>query len=412
MRSPRGDTTESSRDTTKSSRDTTESPRDAIAGPALDPSPVRGLVYHGPGRPPTIEDLWLDPPGPGEVRVRMLASGVCHSDLHVVDGDWERPADVVLGHEGAGIIEEFGPGLSERPAGTPLEDGGLRVGDLVVLAWTAPCDRCPACLRGQAWLCADPRGSGHRLDRGSVRLRRADGSAVGAYSGIGTFCSGQVVAAEAAIPVDPGTPAVAALIGCAASTGVGAVRNTAGVRAGESVVILGLGGVGLAAFMAAADADADPLVAVDIEPAKLETARDLGATAAITSDGLMAWVAGLPSGGADHVLECIGLPSTAELAIRAVRPGGTVTLVGMTAMGETAGIDIYRFVEDGKRLLGSNYGSSTPARDFPRIAADAVAGRLPLDRLISESIRLEGVEVAFDAMRHRDGIRRVVRFSD
>ncbi len=165
-------------------------------------------------------------PDHGEVRVRMVGSGVCHSDLHVVDGDWERPVDVVLGHEGAGVIEELGPGVQERAPGDPPELGGLRVGDLVVLAWTAPCGACPSCSRGEAWLCSAPMGSGHRLDPGSVRLHRADGSAVGVYSGIGTFCTGQVVAAQAVIPVDPRTPyAVAALIGCAATTGVGAVRQ-------------------------------------------------------------------------------------------------------------------------------------------------------------------------------------------
>lgn len=372
---------------------------------------VRGLVYHGPGRPPTIEDLRLDLPGPGEVRVRMVAAGVCHSDLHVIDGDWQRPSEVVLGHEGAAVIDALGPGVAERAPSDPLDAGGLRVGDLVVLAWTAPCGSCPACLRGEAWLCSAPSGSGHRLDPDSVRLRWEDGSPLGVYSGIGTFCSGQVVAAAAAIPVDPRTPpAVAALIGCAATTGVGAVRSTAGVRAGESVVIMGLGGVGLAALMAAVDAGAGMVIAVDVEPAKLELARTLGATATAVPGILLALAADLPSGGPDHVLECIGLAETAELALRAVRPGGTVTLVGMTAQGVTAGVDVYRFVEDGKRLLGSNYGSSVPARDFPRIAADAVAGRLPLERLISETIGLGGVAGALEAMRRRDGARRVVLF--
>ncbi len=376
-------------------------------------TPVRGLVYHGPDRPPTLEDLWLDPPGPREVRVRMVASGVCHSDLHVVDGEWRRPADVVLGHEGAGIVEELGDGVTERPPDAPLEAGGLRVGDLVTLAWTAPCAVCPACLRGEAWLCAAPRGSGHRLDPASMRLHRPDGSGLGVYSGIGTFSTRQVVAAEAAIPIDPRTPpGVAALIGCAATTGVGAVRNTAAVRAGESVVVVGLGGVGLAALMAAVDAGAASIIAVDVEPAKLEQARSLGATVTVMPDEVMALASGMASGGPDHVLECIGLTDTVELSLRAVRPGGTVTLVGMTAMDATAAIDVYRFVEDGKRLLGSNYGSCLPARDFPRIAADAVAGRLPLGRLISESIRIEDIEAAFAAMRRRDGARRVVSFQD
>ena len=372
---------------------------------------VRGLVYHGPDRPTTIEELWLDPPGPGEVCVRMVAAGVCHSDLHVVDGEWQRPGEVVLGHEGAGVIEALGPDVPERPSGEPLTHGGVRVGDLVVLAWTAPCGVCVACARGEAWLCLQPRGSGHRLDTGSVRIHDDDGAGLGAYSGIGTFCSGKVVAVEAAIPVDPRTPPeVAALIGCAASTGVGAVRNTAAVRPGESVVVIGLGGVRLAALIAAIDAGADPVIAVDMEPAKLELARTLGATSVVLPDALIELVTTLPSLGPDHVFECIGLAATAELALRAVRPGGTVTLVGMTAMGTEIEIDVYRFVEDGKRVLGSNYGSSIPARDFPRIASDVVAGRLPLERLISETIRLDDVDSAFESMRRRDGARRIIRF--
>ncbi len=241
----------------------------------------------------------------------------------------------------------------------------------------------------------------------------ADGQDVGVYSGVGTFCSAQVVAQEAAIAIDPATlPGVAALIGCAASTGIGAVRNTARVREGEAVVVIGLGGVGLSALLAAIDAGADPVIAVDVEPAKLESARSFGATSAVHPDVLLESAARMPRLGPDHVFECIGLPATAELAIRAVRPGGTVTLVGMTGMGATAGIDVYRFVEDGKRLLGSNYGSCIPARDFPAIAADAVSGRLPLERLISQTIPLHGVDAAFEAMRRRDGARRIVTFQD
>jgi S-(hydroxymethyl)glutathione dehydrogenase/alcohol dehydrogenase len=378
-----------------------------------DTMAVRGLVYHGPERPPAIEELQLDPPGRGEVRVRMVASGVCHSDLHVVDAEWQRPREVVLGHEGAAIVESLGADVPLRPAESPLEAGGLRPGDLVALAWTAPCASCVACRRGEGWLCLDPRGAGHRLAADSIRLHRADGSGLGAYSGIGTFCSAQVVAAEAAIAIDPRTPpGVAALIGCAASTGIGAVRNTAGVAPGASVVVIGLGGVGLSALMGAIDAGADPVIAVDVEPAKLELARALGATSAVEPTALIELVTTLPSLGPDHVIECIGLAETVELALRAVRPGGTVTLVGMTEMGVRAGLDVYRFVEDGVRLLGSNYGSCIPAVDFPRIALDVVQGRLPLERLITATIPLEDVDTAFESMRRRDGARRIVSFVD
>jgi S-(hydroxymethyl)glutathione dehydrogenase / alcohol dehydrogenase len=373
---------------------------------------ARSVVFGGPGRPLAVEDLGLAPPGEGEVLVRMVAAGVCHSDLHVVDGEWERPPNVVLGHEGAAIVEELGPGVAERSADATLGAGGLRRGDLVTLAWTAPCDACRPCRRNEPWLCSSPDGSSHRLAAEQVRLHRFNGEPIGAYSGIGTFAERQVVAASAAIPIDPATPpAIAALIGCAVTTGVGAVLNTAGVRGGESVVVIGLGGVGMTAVMAAALAEAREIIAVDTSPAKLELARQAGATQALApSDALAAAVRDLTDGGADHAIECIGLTSTVELAIDLVRPGGIATLVGMTPMGARASFDVYRFVEDGKQIRGSNYGSATPSVDFPRIAGLYADGRLPLDLLVTERIGLDGLDAAFDAMRRGDGLRRVVVF--
>lgn len=329
----------------------------------------------------------------------MVASGVCRSDLHVVDGDWARPSGVILGHEGAGIVRTVGEGVTSP-----------HVGDLVVLAWTAPCGACRACSRGEPWLCPTPRGGGHRMAPEQVRAHRTDGSPLGVYGGVGTHASHQVVDAAAAIPVDPRTPHdVAALIGCAATTGVGAVRNTAGVHAGEWVVVIGLGGVGLSALMASVAAGAG-VVAVDSQPDKLALATELGATAVLGPGDAGAQVRRLTDGGADHVLEAVGLVATSELALACVRPGGTVTLVGMIAQADRIPIDGYRFVEHGIRLQGSNYGSVVPARDFPRLASDVVAGRLPLGRLVSEHIGLEGVDDALAAMRRRDGARRVVIF--
>jgi S-(hydroxymethyl)glutathione dehydrogenase/alcohol dehydrogenase len=356
---------------------------------------TRGLVFSGPRRPLELEELELDPPGEGEVLVRMVASGVCHSDLHVVDGEWERPHNLVLGHEGAAVVEAIGPRVE-----------GLRIGDLVVLAWTAPCETCRACSRNEPWLCTQPLGDGHRLTAEDVRLRRPDGTPIGVYSGIGTFAEYQVVAAPAAIPIEPTTPPeIAALIGCAVTTGVGAVVNTAGVKAGESVVVIGLGGVGLSAVMGAALAGARTIVGLDANEQKLELARQAGVTDA-TSDADE--VGDLTDGGADHVIEAIGLTTTVERAIDLVRPGGTVTLVGMTPQRERASFDVYRLVEDGKQIRGSTYGSATPAVDFPRIARLYADGRLPLDLLVTEQIGLEDVNRALDAMRRGDGARRVV----
>jgi S-(hydroxymethyl)glutathione dehydrogenase/alcohol dehydrogenase len=322
----------------------------------------------------------------------MAAAGVCHSDLHVVDGAWERPAGVVMGHEGAAWIEELGEGLT-----------GLEVGDLVVLAWTAPCRSCERCRHDEPWLCERPDGSGHRLAPELARLHDGAGRPVGAYSGIGTFGERQVVAASAAIKVDPRTPPeIAALIGCAVTTGVGAVRNTARVEARESVTVIGLGGVGLSAVIAAVAQDAHPVTAIDRSPAKLDLAMRAGARQALLPDEAA------QSRKADHVLECIGLVETAELAVDLARPGGTITLVGMTPQGHRASFDVYRLVEDGKTIRGSNYGSADPARDFPAIADDYLQGRLGLDVLITERIGLHQLADAFEAMRRGEGARRVI----
>ncbi|MGH2408065.1 MAG: zinc-binding dehydrogenase [Candidatus Limnocylindrales bacterium] len=375
---------------------------------------LRGAVFHGPGRPLRIETLQLDGPGPGEVAVRMAASGICHSDLHVVDGEWARPLDVVLGHEGAAFVEQVGEGVAERfPELVP--------GALVVLAWTAPCGTCAACRRAAGWQCSRPIGAGHRLAPELVRVHRADGTPIGTYSGIGTFGSAQVVAAEAAIPVDPRTPVdVAALIGCAVTTGVGSVLETARVGRAESVVIIGLGGVGLSVLLGAVLAGAEPIVVLDTRAEKLDLAKSLGAGAAFLSRPdepattntavRAALLAAGAEDGADHVFECIGLPATVDLAVGVTRPGGTTTLVGMTPQGQRAGLDVYSFVEEGRRLLGSNYGSSVPAIAFPRLARLHLEGRLPVERLISEHVGLDDVNEALDAMRHGDGARRVILY--
>ena len=389
-------------------------------GRIADVVDAEGMVFLGPGAF-EIAPYRVDPPGPGEVRVRMAASGICHSDLHVLDGHWTRPAPLVMGHEGAGWVEAVGPSGSRD---------GPRVGDLVVLAWTAPCGRCAACRRGEGWLCAAPAGSGHRFAADEIRIRRPDGTALGAYSAIGTLGSVQVVAATAAISVDPRTdPAVAALIGCAITTGVGAVTRTAHVRPGETVAVVGLGGVGLAAVLGARLAGARRVVAIDSRSEKLERASELGAsdllvaatTPGRTGGAIRALLARDPhaarttdgidgADGVDHAFEASGTVQGAETALAAVRPGGTVTLVGMPAQAARLGLDVYSFVESGARILASNYGSAIPAAIFPELAQHAVDGSLPLERLIEEQIALREAPAAFDALRRGDGVRRVVVF--
>jgi S-(hydroxymethyl)glutathione dehydrogenase / alcohol dehydrogenase len=370
---------------------------------------MRAAVLPRPGEPVAIEELELDEPGPGQVRLRMLASGICHSDLHVRDGEWERPGPIVMGHEGAGVVEAIGPNVD--PVAT-----GLSPGRLVALSWVVPCGACRSCRAGRSWECPESPSFGHGRDAaGRTRLHRADGSDVLAYLSIGTMAEAQVVPASAAVPMPDGTPAeVAALIGCCVATGVGSVVKTAAVPAGASVTVIGLGGVGLSIVMGARLTAAGRIVAVDRVPAKLELARAVGATDAIlagddpsaTADAIRR----ATGGGPDFAFEAIGRPATAELAIDVLPAGGTAVLVGMTPQGQRAGFDVYRFVDGGRRILGSNYGSAVAALDFPHYAELHLAGRLPVERLIDRRIGLDDVEPAFDRLRRGEGLRSVIAF--
>ena len=368
---------------------------------------MRAAVLQQPGRPVAIEELNLAEPQVGEVRVRILASGVCHSDLHLRDGEWPRPGPFVIGHEGAGVIEALGPGV--EPA------SGLQPGRLVALSWYAPCGRCPACRAGREWLCSDSGSSRHRMSDGTTRIQRADGTEIYPYCGIGTMAELVVVPASAAIPMPDGTaPEVAALIGCCVSTGVGAVTKTARVPAGAGVVVIGLGGVGLSAVMGAALAGADPIIAVDRVPAKLELARSLGATEVVLAgpdpEATDAEIRAKAGAGPDFTFEAIGLASTIDQAIRLLPPGGTAVLIGMTPFAVRASFEVFPFVDGSRSILGSNYGFAVASIDFPRYAELQLAGRLPIERLIDRRIGLDDVEAAFDRLRTGDGLRSVITF--
>jgi Zn-dependent alcohol dehydrogenase len=323
---------------------------------------ARAAVLERPGAPAAIETLESGEPGPDEVRVRMLASGVCHSDLHVRDGEWDRPGPIVMGHEGAGVVDAVGPGVTELAVGMP-----------VALSWLVPCGRCRACGAGRPWACPDSPSFRHRMLDGTTRWRRPDGEAVLTYGAIGTLAEASVVPAAAAIAMPAGVdPAVAALIGCCVATGVGAVLKTAEVPAGASVAIIGLGGVGLSCVMGAAIAGAARIVAIDRIAAKLDAATAVGATDTILAGddrgATLAELRRLTDGGPDFVFEAIGRPATVELAIEALPLGGAAVLVGMTPLGERASFDVYPFVDGSRRILGSNYGFADPASDFPRYA--------------------------------------------
>jgi len=366
---------------------------------------TRAAVLEHPGAVSRIESLELAAPGPGEVRVRITASGVCHSDLHVRDGEWDRPGPVVLGHEGAGIVEALGPGVT-----------GFALGQPVALSWLVPCGVCRACRSGRPWACPDSPSFRHRMLDGGTRWRRAaDGAEVLTYCAIGTLAEASVVPAAAAIRIPAGVdPAAAALIGCCVATGVGAVTKTAAVPPGSSVAVLGLGGVGLSCVMGAVLAGAGPVVAIDRVPSKLEAATSVGATTTILAGPdpapTIAALREATDGGPDFVFEAIGRRETAELAISALPTGGTAVLVGMPPFGVQAAFDIYPFVDGSRRILGSNYGFADPPVDFPRYAELHLAGRLPIDRLVDHRIALDDLEDAFEALRRGTSTRQVVVF--
>jgi S-(hydroxymethyl)glutathione dehydrogenase/alcohol dehydrogenase len=361
---------------------------------------MRAALLESAQQPLRIVELAVEPPRAGEVRIRYRSSGVCHSDLHVVDGEWAAPLPIVLGHEGAAVVEELGPGVS-----------GVAVGDYVITSWWYPCGTCLQCARGRPWVCTGNHAAASTLHDGTTRLTGEQG-AVHQYLALGTFGEEAVVPAAAVVPVPAELPAdVACLIGCGVATGVGAVINTARVEPGAAVAVVGCGGVGLSVIMGAALAGADPLIAIDLEDSKLEHARDLGATHLVRGDGpVRREVVGISPGGVDYAFEAIGLKQTAELLPRLTRAGGTCVLVGMTPEGVQVGVDGVLFAAQGLTLLGSSYGSSIAAVDFPRLARLHLAGKLPIDRLVTHRIGLDEVNDALDAMRRRERARSVILY--
>lgn len=350
-----------------------------------------------------MEQLVLEPPRWGEVLVEMWASGVCHSDLHVVEGEWSSDhLPLVLGHEGCGVVREIGPGV----------DSGL-LGKRVVLSWLAPCLECPDCQAGKQWLCRNTRALENMLPDGTTPLRRSDGSQVFPYLGLGTFAEAAVVPARAAIPVPDELPAeIGALIGCCVSTGAGAVLRAARAYPGCSAVVIGLGGVGLSIVMALVLAGAHKIVAVDQAAEKLALAKRLGATDEVlaAADPVSAVLKAVPE-GAEFAFEAVGLRETIEQSIRCLRPGGTAVLVGMAPFETTSHFDAFDFVDRSLSVIGVNYGFAIPVVDFPRYSDLYLAGHLPIEQLIETRIELEGVNGALEAMRRGRGARRVITYA-
>ncbi|MCS3429337.1 alcohol dehydrogenase catalytic domain-containing protein [Leucobacter aridicollis] len=363
---------------------------------------VRSAVYHADsGDRLAVEALTLDPPGHGEVRIAVRAAGVCGSDRHVIDGEWNVPLPAVMGHEAAGVVEAIGQGVRE-----------LAVGDHVVIAWHQACQRCAECTGGKPWACMRVKSNDSQLPDGTTRWRTLDGAAAWPYLAVGAMSDHVVVPDFAAIKVDERVPFdIASLIGCSVGTGYGAVVNNAKVVAGEAAVVVGAGGVGLSIISALRLAGAHPIIAVDVTPEKLAEAARVGAThGLIGGPNLASEVAALTAGGADVAFEAIGRIQTMAQLPALIRPGGRAVFVGLPPEGQTLELDALQLAYDGKTIIGSNYGGLVPARDFPRVAAAYLAGELPLDELISSRVSLDEVNDAFDAMRRGERTRSVIVF--
>ena len=364
---------------------------------------TRAAVLHAPRQPFQIEELDLAPPKAGEVRVKIAAAGVCHSDWHLVTGATTHALPVVPGHEGAGIVDAIGPGVTR-----------LGVGDHVALNWAPACGHCFYCLHDKPNLCetyTDPTWAGTLMD-GTTRFSR-DGAPVYQFSALGCFAEYCVVPVECCVVLPKTVPlTVAALIGCAVTTGVGAVLNTAQVKPGSSVAVFGAGGVGLSIILGAKLAGAGRIIAVDQSEAKGDMALDFGATDFIMAGGeTISAIRGLTGGrGADYVFEAIGIPGVQEQCLDAARPGGVVVLVGISPMGTGTNLPGAILTRQEKTVMGSYYGSANVARDFPLFADLYQQGKLDLDRLISKTYPLSQINEAYAAMLTGEAARGVLVF--
>jgi S-(hydroxymethyl)glutathione dehydrogenase / alcohol dehydrogenase len=352
-----------------------------------------------------VTELELAPPGPGEALVRLHAAGVCHSDLNAIDGTAPTRCPAVLGHEGAGVVEEVGAGVSLAP------------GTRVVLSWLPACGQCEECLRELPHLCStawEGMGHGGLLD-GRTRLSRG-GEPVYHYCFLSSFAERAVVPARSCIPIADGVPfEIAALAGCAITTGTGAVWRTAAVRPGERVCVIGCGGVGMSAVLGAVAVGADPIVAVDVGEEKLEAALALGATHAVLWAGgpeeTAERVRQAAGGGVDYAFEATGRTEAGLAAFLCTRARGAAVMIGIPAADAVLPLPALQIPRLERRVLGSVYGSARPERDFPALLELYRRGRLPLDRLVAHRLPLEAAEDAFDILRGGASLRVVLEMN-
>jgi S-(hydroxymethyl)glutathione dehydrogenase / alcohol dehydrogenase len=356
--------------------------------------------------PQAVERVELRDPGPGEVLVRVFAAGVCHSDVGQADGDWSFPLPAVLGHEGAGVVEALGPGVT-----------GVDVGARVVLSSAPGCGRCDHCIVGRPIRCQRSLAAMTEgvLTTGATPFTGSDGS-IAAYSLLSCFSEHVVVAAESAVPLPSGVPAdVAALIGCAVITGVGAAVETIEIDAGSRGAVIGVGGVGANALQGARLRGAADILGVDASPERLEQAVRLGATRTLNvqdEDGLDALRRSAAENGVDWAIVTAGTADAVRLGIEITRPGGTTAVVGLMPENQPVPVDMLDVVTYEKRIVGSAYGSLDARLLIPRIVRLYREGRLALDELISARLPLERINDAFELSRRAEGMRPVLTLVD
>jgi S-(hydroxymethyl)glutathione dehydrogenase / alcohol dehydrogenase len=356
---------------------------------------VKAVVVSAPGEVPAVQEVSRPEMTDDEVRVRIAAAGVCHSDLSLINGTLAPAFPLLLGHEASGVVTEVGPSVS-----------GVNAGDRVVLNWAAPCRKCWFCTHEQPWLCSEVEGvvstPGGWLD---------DGTQVHNCLGMGAFAEDVVVPASAVVALPDGVPLdLAALLGCAVLTGVGAVRNTARVKSGDTVLVVGLGGIGLSAVLGAKLAGAPKIIAVDLNADKEVLARAAGATDFLVSEpGLAKRVRALTDGrGVDHSFECVGAAETIRLAWSCARRGGACTVVGVGSREQHVTFNALELFHFARSLSASIYGSSDPERDIPELSEHILAGNLELGTLVTHRIGLEQVPEAFARMEAGEGARSLI----
>lgn len=354
-------------------------------------------------RPLAIREVELDPPGRGEVLVRIGAAGLCHSDLSVINGDRPRPMPMALGHEAAGVVEALGEDVDD-----------LAVGDHVVMVFMPSCGHCVPCAEGRPALCepgAAANGAGTLLS-GKRRLH-CDGGVVNHHLGCSAFADHAVVSRRSLVKVDPELPLVeAALFGCAVLTGVGAVVNTARLQPGQSAAVIGLGGVGLASVLGAVASGAERVVAVDLSDEKLGLARQLGATHTVNARDPDAaeQIKAATRGGVDVAFEMAGAVRAMELAYKATRRGGMTVTAGLPPPDAALPLPLVQLVAEERTVKGSYIGTCVPARDLPRYVGLYRAGRLPVDRLMSGRLTLDEINEGFDRLHEGRAVRQVIEF--